>query len=547
MTTLVSALAPNGAEMPLQCDAAGALKTTGGGGGGGGSSVDRELVVSTFRCKTAFSGASVGDTITATQVIDVSGVTPTTVSVIWRNQNTAADLASTPSAANLELVGSTALTDAQLRAAPIKVSGIRPNGGSGLAAGESHITIGGSDGTNLRPLLVDNAGRQIVSGPVTDAQMAARNYALDGTDATGVTPPAGAVGLRGWLSGIFAKLPSIGPAIIGASAPVSFARKTSVTGFPSVATVTNNNLLDASGSGAWTDVRDFNSALLMLVSGATTGSYTIQSAFDSAGTVGVATLQAQETTVATGAAMINAAITPTATTRQFRVNLAGVNYLRVNLSVAPSAGSVASYAILSQQSPVPENVNVQQATAASLNATATVVQLPTAAALADGLVNPIGSQIGADLMLFNGATWDRHRNNINTVTGDTGAKTASFVGATQINFDARGAFITILMGVVTGTTPTYTPQLQWSPDGGTTWLTFGPAMAAITATGQYTFAVYPSNFSQAPGATPTNLALGSAQFVPINAPLPRSWRINTTIGGTTPSFTLTSVQVNYIN
>lgn len=93
----------------------------GGGGGGGGSSSDRELVVTTYRVKTAFAGASVGDTITATQVIDVSG-TPSTVSTIWRNQTTAVDLASAPAAANLELVGSQALTDAQLRAAAVAIS-----------------------------------------------------------------------------------------------------------------------------------------------------------------------------------------------------------------------------------------------------------------------------------------------------------------------------------------------------------------------------------------------------------------------------------------
>ena len=90
-------------------------------GGGGGSTVDRELVVSTYRVRTAFTGTSVGDTITSTQIIDVSG-TPTTVSTIWRNQTTAADLASAPSAGNLELVGSQALTDAQLRASAVAIS-----------------------------------------------------------------------------------------------------------------------------------------------------------------------------------------------------------------------------------------------------------------------------------------------------------------------------------------------------------------------------------------------------------------------------------------
>lgn len=88
---------------------------------GGGAGSDREIVVSTYRCKTAFAGASVGDTITATQIIDVSGDTPSTVSAIWCNQTTATDLASAPSAANIELVGSAALTDAQLRATKVEV------------------------------------------------------------------------------------------------------------------------------------------------------------------------------------------------------------------------------------------------------------------------------------------------------------------------------------------------------------------------------------------------------------------------------------------
>ena len=87
----------------------------------GGAGLDRELVVSTYTVKTAFAGASVGDTITMTQVIDVSG-SPSTAGTIWRNQSTASDLVGAPSAANLTLVGSQALTDGQLRAAAVAIS-----------------------------------------------------------------------------------------------------------------------------------------------------------------------------------------------------------------------------------------------------------------------------------------------------------------------------------------------------------------------------------------------------------------------------------------
>lgn len=92
----------------------------GGGGGGGGASSDRELVTVTYRVKTAFAGASVGDVITQTQVIDVTA-TPTTITTLWRNQTTAADLVSAPSLVNLETVGAEALTNDQLRAAGIPV------------------------------------------------------------------------------------------------------------------------------------------------------------------------------------------------------------------------------------------------------------------------------------------------------------------------------------------------------------------------------------------------------------------------------------------
>lgn len=84
------------------------------------TTADKELIVTTYSVKTAFTGASAGDMITATQVIDVTG-TPTTVSTIWRNQTTGADLSSAPSADNLTLLGSQSLTDAQLRAAAIAV------------------------------------------------------------------------------------------------------------------------------------------------------------------------------------------------------------------------------------------------------------------------------------------------------------------------------------------------------------------------------------------------------------------------------------------
>jgi hypothetical protein len=78
-----------------------------------------ELVVSTYTCKTAFTGASVGDIITETQIIAITGGVASTLQTIWRNQTTATDLSSAPSSVNLALEGTTALTQAQLQATAV--------------------------------------------------------------------------------------------------------------------------------------------------------------------------------------------------------------------------------------------------------------------------------------------------------------------------------------------------------------------------------------------------------------------------------------------
>ena len=51
--------------------------------------------------------------------------------------------------------------------------------------------------------------------------------------------------------------------------------------------------------------------------------------------------------------------------------------------------------------------------------------------------------------------------------------------------------------------------------------------------------------TQTPGSTPANLTSGATQSVFINAPLPKTWRLVYTIGGTTPSFSITGTYVNY--
>jgi hypothetical protein len=135
-----------------------------------------------------------------------------------------------------------------------------------------------------------------------------------------------------------------------------------------------------------------------------------------------------------------------------------------------------------------------------------------------------------------------------TTTGDTGTKVATFAGATQTNSNgAAGAIITIKLGTVSGTSPTLSARFQYSYDGGTNWLDIGPALANLTATGQIgILGVGPNNWSAA-GSAPGTLTNGATVSQFNNMRMPRLWRINYTIAGTTPSFAVTNVYVNYTN
>lgn len=159
-------------------------------------------------------------------------------------------------------------------------------------------------------------------------------------------------------------------------------------------------------------------------------------------------------------------------------------------------------------------------------------ELPAAAALSDAAANATTPTAGAAQLIFNGTTWDRQRGNWNVNTGDTGAKTATGNGATQANYNAKGATVVCNIGTVSGTTPTAVFKLQGSADGGTTWYDIaGAATASITATGVSVLQVYPGVAAVANAA--------------VSTVLPRTWRVVWTIGGTTPSFTITNIQVAY--
>lgn len=128
---------------------------------------------------------------------------------------------------------------------------------------------------------------------------------------------------------------------------------------------------------------------------------------------------------------------------------------------------------------------------------------------------------------------------LHTITGDSGTKTATFAGNTMLNEYHRGAIIFVRCGTVSGTTPTMSCQLQHTYDDGTTWANLGAAMTNITATnGTAALNVYPAAGTTSMGSSVTGVVT--------NVSLPRKWRINYTLGGTTPSFALTGTYVQYL-
>jgi hypothetical protein len=373
---------------------------------------------------------------------------------------------------------------------------------SGSALVGNPVLAAGSDGTNARSLATDTSGRLITVPPDTSAAISIALNATSSGQITGLTGSGVAmVQLTGtWTATVQVQL-----------------------------TVDGTNWLNITGSNS-------------IVNTATT-------AYMASGNLTAVGAYMVDVTGATGVRVITTAYTSGTITGTVRV--------------VPGAGgstAIAGIPLVAQ----------------SGTWTVGVTGYPTAAASADAFANPTVTQVGAanlvyngatwdrartatadaqvvtgitaaGNMRYNGATWDRARSNWNTTTGDTGAKTASFTGATVTNYDARGAYITVLCGTVSGTTPTLVAQLQWSPDAGTTWVNIGPATTAITTTGNTaTIAVYPANLSQTAGGTPANLTTGATATTAINAPLPRTWRLNYVITGTTPSFTITAVYVNYI-
>lgn len=148
---------------------------------------------------------------------------------------------------------------------------------------------------------------------------------------------------------------------------------------------------------------------------------------------------------------------------------------------------------------------------------------------ADAQVIPANANsllMGGMVQLFNGATFDRQRCNVNTDALVTHtAASAGVAGADQLNINSRGVQIGVNITAGTGTTPTLQVIIEGKDAASGAYYTL-LASAAIAATAGFTLlTVYPG--------------LTAAANSIANQVLPRVWRVRTVIGGTTPAVTAT--------
>ena len=104
------------------------------------------------------------------------------------------------------------------------------------------------------------------------------------------------------------------------------------------------------------------------------------------------------------------------------------------------------------------------------------------------------------------------------------AASAGTNGADQINSVGRGVKVVVNITAITGTTPTFTVTIQGKDSASGAYFTL-LASAALNATGTTVLTVYPG--------------LTAAANVTVNDVLPRTWRVITAIGGSTPAVTAT--------
>jgi len=135
-------------------------------------------------------------------------------------------------------------------------------------------------------------------------------------------------------------------------------------------------------------------------------------------------------------------------------------------------------------------------------------EFPDAVVLADNVANPTTPMAGANLLLYNGSTWDRKRNNLSGVLLASAARTETLTTADQTNHNGRGIHIVLNVTAITDT-PSITLKIEGKSASGIYYTLLEGA--AVTGTGTYVYKVMPW------AAPVANQAAADL--------LPRTWRV----------------------
>lgn len=187
-----------------------------GGGGSGGTTTATATVVLLYSVMSAFSGASVGDIVSNTQIINTSDGTVS--SETWTNLTTNLSLASAPAASAISLQSTQPLTNAQLTA----LLGSQADaawGGTGngslfglLKAIWTKLTDG-----NQKTRLVDNAGNaaSFTSAGLLNVNNAGSSFSYSSNNSTNGNSTAVAIANAGSWNGTLENTINQSYAIIG--------------------------------------------------------------------------------------------------------------------------------------------------------------------------------------------------------------------------------------------------------------------------------------------------------------------------------------------
>jgi hypothetical protein len=169
-------------------------------------------------------------------------------------------------------------------------------------------------------------------------------------------------------------------------------------------------------------------------------------------------------------------------------------------------------------------------------------ELAAAIAAADAMANMTVPQVLASLMGFNGTTFDRMRNNVETTLLASAARTATTNSPDQTNYNGRGVHVSIDVTVEGAATLAIKLQGKHSVGGTYYDITdFGVVYTAATDTpGPKTVALYPGIL------TADHAGVGAGVFGTIakSGILPRTWRVVVThADATTTTYSLSAVTI----